>query len=98
MTARGFRWGIDQGWQPFLKSPIVWTYTGQSYGYTVQWFRRPGDELVFVIGVNSVANTPTAKVDIPPLYETVFRILEPQSVVDPNAAPPPSLPQHDLAP
>jgi D-alanyl-D-alanine carboxypeptidase len=94
----GFSMGIVQGWQPFLKSPIVWTYTGQSYGYTVQWFRRPGDELVFVIGVNSVANTPTAKTDIPPLYETVFRILEPQSVVDPNAAPPPSLPQHDLAP
>jgi D-alanyl-D-alanine carboxypeptidase len=85
----GFSMGIVQGWLPFLKSPIVWTYTGQSYGYTVQWFRRPGDELVFVIGVNSVANTPTAKNDIPPLYETVFRILEPQSVVDPNAAPPP---------
>jgi D-alanyl-D-alanine carboxypeptidase len=94
----GFSMGIVQGWQPFLKSPIVWTYTGQSYGYTVQWFRRPGDELVFVIGVNSVANTPTAKIDIPPLYETVFRILEPQSVVDPNAAPPPSVPQRDVGP
>ena len=55
------------------------------------------DELVFVIGVNSVANTP-AKVDIAPLYETVFRILEPQSVVDPNTTPSPSLAQHDLAP
>ncbi len=89
--------GIVQGWAPFLKSSILWTYTGQSYGYTVQWFRRPGDELVFVIGVNSVANTP-AKVDIAPLYETVFRILEPQSVVDPNTTPSPSLAQHDLAP
>jgi D-alanyl-D-alanine carboxypeptidase len=92
----GFSMGIVQGWQPFLKSPIVWTYTGQSYGYTVQWFRRPGDELVFVIGVNSVANTPTAKSDIPPLYETVFRILEPESVVGPTAAPPPSLAQQDV--
>jgi D-alanyl-D-alanine carboxypeptidase len=94
----GFSMGIVQGWQPFLKSPIVWTYTGQSYSYTVQWFRRPGDELVFVIGVNSVANAPAKAVDIPPLYETVFRILEPQSVVGPNAAPPPSLPKHDAAP
>jgi D-alanyl-D-alanine carboxypeptidase len=93
----GFSMGIVQGWAPFLKSPILWTYTGQSYGFTVQWFRRPGDDLVFVIGLNSVANAPP-KVDIPPLYETVFRILEPQSVTDPNAAPPPSLSQHDVAP
>jgi D-alanyl-D-alanine carboxypeptidase len=93
----GFSMGIVQGWAPFLKSPILWTYTGQSYGFTVQWFRRPGDDLVFVIGLNSVANAPS-KVDVPPLYETMFRILEPQSVADPNAAPPPSPSQHDVAP
>jgi D-alanyl-D-alanine carboxypeptidase len=93
----GFSMGIVQGWAPFLKSPILWTYTGQSYGFTVQWFRRPGDDMVFVIGLNSVANAPP-KVDILPLYETVFRILEPQSVADPNAAPSPSLSEHDVAP
>jgi D-alanyl-D-alanine carboxypeptidase len=94
---QGFSMGIDQVWATFLASPTVWTYTGQTFGYTVQWFHRPGDELVFLIASNSVSNT-AAKIDIPPLYETVFGILEPQSVVDPNAAPPPSLSQHDLAP
>jgi D-alanyl-D-alanine carboxypeptidase len=93
----GFSMGIVQRWADFLKSPIVWTYTGQSYGYTVQWFHRPGDELVFVIASNSVSNT-AAKIDIRPLYETVFAILEPESMVDPNAAPPPTQPQHDLNP
>ena len=43
--------GIDQVWATFLASPIVWTYTGQTFGYTVQWFHRPGDELVFVIAI-----------------------------------------------
>jgi hypothetical protein len=42
-------------------------------------------------------SNPAANIDIPPLHETVFGILEPQSVADPNAAPPPSLPPHDLA-
>jgi D-alanyl-D-alanine carboxypeptidase len=94
---QGFSMGIDQVWATFLASPIVWTYTGQTFGYTVQWFHRPGDKLVFVIASNSVSN-PAANIDIRPLYETVFAILEPQSVVDPNAAPPPSSAQHDLAP
>jgi D-alanyl-D-alanine carboxypeptidase len=94
---QGFSMGIDQVWATFLVSPIVWTYTGQTFGYTVQWFHRPGDKLNFVIASNSVSNT-AANIDIRPLYETVFAILEPQSVADPNAAPPPSLPQHDLAP
>jgi D-alanyl-D-alanine carboxypeptidase len=94
---QGFSMGIDQVWATFLVSPMVWTYTGQTFGYTVQWFHRPGDKLVFVIASNSVSNT-AANIDIRPLYETVFAILEPQSVADPNVAPPPSLSQHDLAP
>jgi D-alanyl-D-alanine carboxypeptidase len=94
---QGFSMGIDQVWATFLASPIVWTYTGQTFGYTVQWFHRPGDQLVFVIASNSVSN-PAADIDIRPLYETVFAILEPLSAVDPDAAPPPSLPPHDLAP
>jgi D-alanyl-D-alanine carboxypeptidase len=93
----GFSMGIVQGWARFLKSPILWTYTGQSGGFTVRWFRRPGDDVVFVIGLNSVANAPP-KVKIPALYETVFRILEPQSVTDPNATPSPSASKHDVAP
>jgi hypothetical protein len=89
--------GIDQVWATFLASPILWTNTGQTFGYTVQWFHRPGDELVFVIASNSVSN-PATNIDIRPLHETVFGILESQGVADPNTAPPPSLPPHDLAP
>jgi D-alanyl-D-alanine carboxypeptidase len=94
---QGFSMGIDQVWATFLASPILWTYTGQTFGYTVQWFHRPGDELVFVIASNSVSN-PATNIDIRPLHETVFGILESQGVADPNTAPPPSLPPHDLAP
>jgi D-alanyl-D-alanine carboxypeptidase len=89
----GFALGIYQVWLPFLANPILWSYTGQTFGYTVSWFRRPGDELVVVIAVNGAP----AQIDFAPLYKRVLGILEPQSVVDPNAAPPPSLP-HGLAP
>jgi D-alanyl-D-alanine carboxypeptidase len=92
----GFSFGINQVWAPSFKNPILWTYTGQTFGFTAQWFRRPGDELVVIIAWNSSSNT--AEIDTPPLYKTVFGILEPQSAVDPNAAPPASLPRHDLAP
>jgi hypothetical protein len=88
--------GINQNWATFLANPILWNYVGQTFGHTVQWSRRPGDELVVVIAVNSVPNT-AAKIEIPPLYETVMGILEPHSVIDLNAAPSPSLPRHDLA-
>jgi D-alanyl-D-alanine carboxypeptidase len=89
----GFSLGIFQEWAGFLASS-VWTYTGQSFGNTVAWFRRPGDELVVAIAVNTSASD----LKLSSLYETVFAILEPQSVVDPNAAPPPLQPQHDLDP
>jgi D-alanyl-D-alanine carboxypeptidase len=92
----GFSLGIFQAWASFLASPL-WSYTGQTFGYTVSWFHRPGDELVFVIASNTSTNPP-AQIEIPSLYETVFGILEPESVVDPDAAPPPTVPQHDLDP
>lgn len=84
----GFSMGIDQVWATFLANPVVWTYAGQTFGYTVQWFRRPGDDLVFVIAFNTAANS-TGPIETPPLYETVFGILEPGGVAGPNAAPPP---------
>jgi hypothetical protein len=77
-----------------LANPIVWAYNGQTLGYTVSWYHRPGDELVFVMAMNGAP----VQIESASLYEKVLGILEPQSVVDPNAAPPPSSPQHDLAP
>jgi CubicO group peptidase (beta-lactamase class C family) len=78
----GFSLGIFQVWEPFLVNPILWTYTGQSLGYTATWFRRPGDELVVVI----TANGAPAQIDFLPLYKKVLGILEPQCVVDPDVA------------
>jgi D-alanyl-D-alanine carboxypeptidase len=90
----GFSLGLSQAWVPFLKSPILWSYSGQTFAHTVQWLHRPGDELVVVIAVNTSA----AQSHTESLYQRVLGILEPQSVADPNAAPLPSLPEHDLAP
>jgi D-alanyl-D-alanine carboxypeptidase len=90
----GFSMGIFQVWLSSLANPIVWNYTGQSFVNTVSWFQRPGDELVVVIAINGAP----AQFDSGSLYRRVLGILEPQSTVDPNAAPPPTPPQHDLTP
>jgi D-alanyl-D-alanine carboxypeptidase len=91
---QGFSLGIFQIWLSSLADPILWTYTGQSFVNTVSWFQHPGDELVVVIAINGAP----AGFDSGALYRTVLGILEPQSVVDPNATTPRTLPQHDLAP
>lgn len=82
----GFSLGIAQGWLP-LTGGVIWNYAGENYGYEAYWARRPGDNLVVVVAQNS------ATADVGPLfslYQTVLGILEPQSVVDPGAAPPPA--------
>jgi D-alanyl-D-alanine carboxypeptidase len=82
-----FSLGIGQFWFPNAATP-VWFYQGATYGYRVAWFRRPGDDLIVVIGLNSLATGPDNQ--LPALYATVFGILEPESLVHPGAASPPA--------
>ena len=83
----GFSLGIGQSWFPVTGTP-VWFYQGATYGYRVAWFRRPGDDLIVVIGLNSLATGPDNQ--LPSLYATVFGILEPESLVNSGVAPPPT--------
>jgi len=83
----GFSLGVAQHWYPFTGSPI-WGYEGETFGYRVRWFRRPGDDLVVVIGINS-AVSPADETN-GSLYQEVLGILEPQSVIDTSAPPPAS--------
>jgi D-alanyl-D-alanine carboxypeptidase len=81
----GYALGVSQKWAPFTGSPI-WSYKGQTFGGRAAWYRRPGDDLVVVIALNSSANDDK----ISSLYQAVLGILEPQSVINPNAPPPES--------
>jgi D-alanyl-D-alanine carboxypeptidase len=89
----GFSLGIAQEWNPLFGSP-VWDYEGE-FAQRVAWWRRPGDDLVVVIGVNSGVNASNDQLGSS-LSTAVYKILEPQSVIDPNAAPPSARP--DQAP
>ena len=84
----GFSLGIFQVLAGFLASPL-WNYTGQTFGHTFSWYRRPEDELAVVVAVNTATGV-DGLASLGSLYKTVFGILEPQNVVDPNAAPPPN--------
>jgi D-alanyl-D-alanine carboxypeptidase len=79
----GFSLGVGQLWSPLLGSPI-WFYEGETYSGRAAWFRRPGDDLVVAIGINSSAS-PDA---LGSLYGAVLGILEPQSEINPSAPPP----------
>src|SRR5215831_1593051 len=81
----GFSLGVTQHWYSFTGSPI-WGYEGETFGYRVRWFRRPGDDLVVVIGINSAVSAPRERVGqafleeadtIGSLYQEVLGILEP---------------------
>jgi D-alanyl-D-alanine carboxypeptidase len=84
----GFSLGLSQEWWSVFGSPI-WFYIGE-FAQRVGWFRRPGDDLVVVIGVNS--GTGPARNGLSFLAQAVFKVLEPESVINPNAAPPPAEP------
>jgi hypothetical protein len=79
----GFSLGIGQTWPPSLEGPL-WFYQGETYGYQAAWFRRAGDDLVVVMGINSHPADDKRLF----LYQTVLDILEPGSLVNPAAAPP----------
>jgi CubicO group peptidase (beta-lactamase class C family) len=81
----GFSLGIGQARLANAATP-VWFYQGSSLGYRVGWFHRSADDLIVVIGLNSLATGPDNKLSS--LYATVFGILEPGSLVNSAAAPP----------
>jgi D-alanyl-D-alanine carboxypeptidase len=82
-----FSLGIGQAWLAATATP-VWFYEGSTLGYRASWYHRPGDDLVVVIGLNSLVTGPDDKRSS--LYATVLGILEPGSLVNPEAAPPPT--------
>src|SRR5215471_11075994 len=83
----GYSLGVEQIWEPLTGSPI-WYYHGEPFGSRVIWARRPGDDLVVVIAVNSLVSP--ADDTIASLYHAVLGILEPQSVISTSAPPPAS--------
>ena len=78
----GYSLGIAQQWFAFMAAP-AWWYQGETWGYRVAWFRRPGDGLVVEIAINSA----NGHDDIAGLYKSVIEVLEPQIIVDPGDDP-----------
>jgi D-alanyl-D-alanine carboxypeptidase len=78
----GFSLGLIQAWFPFSANPILWTYTGQTFGNAVSWYHRPGDDMVVVVAINSSP----AVVQNDSLYLKMLEILDKQSLADPDGA------------
>ena len=81
----GFALGIGQAWLGSTATP-VWHYEGATLGYRVGWFRRPGDDLIVVIGLNSLATG--ADDQLGSLYATVLDISHPKAWSMPGGAAP----------
>jgi D-alanyl-D-alanine carboxypeptidase len=90
----GFSLGIGQNWFSSLAGHLVWFYEGTTFAHDVVWFRRPQDDLIVVIAItsNPVPN------QLGSLYLKLLSILEPQSVIDPDAELGPSLATGDIPP
>jgi len=90
----GFSLGIGQNWFSSLAGHLVWFYEGTTFAHDVVWLRRPQDDLIAVIAItsNTVPN------QLGSLYLKLLSILEPQSVVDPDAELGPSLATGDTPP
>jgi D-alanyl-D-alanine carboxypeptidase len=84
---KGFSLGIAQSWLTITANPL-WSYLGETFGYEVLWASREGDDLIVTIAQNST----TADNNLFSLYRTVLGILEPQSAINPEAAPLPTSP------
>ena len=81
----GFSLGIGQVWLANAATP-VWFYQGATYGYRVAWFRRPADDVIVIIGLNSLATGPDNQLGS--LYMTVSGILEQGDVDNPEPEAP----------
>jgi hypothetical protein len=64
----------------------VWFYQGATYGYRVAGFRRPADDVIVIIGLNSLATGPDNQLGS--LYMTVSGILEQGDVDNPEPGAP----------
>jgi D-alanyl-D-alanine carboxypeptidase len=78
----GFSLGLIQAWFPSSANPILWSYTGQTFGNAVSWYHRPGDDLVVVVAINSSPAVDHNE----SLYRKVLEILDEQSLADPDGA------------
>lgn len=82
----GFSLGVGKVW--LSAALTVWWYEGGTLGFRVAWFRRPGDDLVVAIALNSWVDPANDRLIT--LYPTVLNILE-STVAVGAVAPPPEM-------
>src|SRR4029453_16037948 len=80
----GFSLGVTKVWMSAALT--AWWYEGGTLGFRVAWFRRPGDDLVVAIALNSWVDAANDRLTL--LYPTVLNILEPTVAVGAVALPP----------